>query len=868
MASQNVIQTSFNSGELSPNLFAHVDMEQYHSGAARMRNFFVDYRSGASNRAGTAFVIQTFSQLAVRLIPFQASILTPYVLEFGDNYMRPISLGAPVLAGTHLVTSVSLGSGTTITATGAGADVAIGDWIFVSGLEGTIELNGRYFIVSNVIGDNLTLSSTYGGPINSTNYTPYTIGGQINRVYKISSPYHANDLQLLKFVQITNTMYITHPSYPPQKLVFSGPTSWAFSAVSFGATIGTPSAPTVTTSSAGTATFSYEVTAVDSAGQESTPSSPGAVTSSVNIAATAGTITISWPAVGGAIGYNVYKAENGLDGVAVPAGAVYGFATSTSGTSVIDSNIVPDFTRTPQTVLNPFAGGNDPGCCCFFQQRLYYAGSNSLPQTFWASQPGFYDNFNLSDPIQADDSITGTLVSLQVNFIKAMVPMPGGLILLTSGGAWQLSSGAGGLASTATVTPINATATPQAYNGISDVPPIVINQDVLYVQYKNSIVRDLEYNIYANIYTGADVSVLSNHLFFGYQIMYWAYAEEPFKVIWCVRNDGQVLSFSYLKEQKLMGWAHHDTLGSFTSVATVTEPVGSGHMDATYFTVRRSIQGALWQFVERMDNRIFTYGAEDAWFVDCGSQSAIGPGPGDLTISASTGTATFTSNSSAFNPAIMVGWVIRAGGGIATITHVTSTTVAIAQITQAITAVVPDDPNNTPLPAPFGSWSLTQPATVFHGLDYLEGQTVSILADGNVQNQQVVTNGAITLQVAATKVTVGLAFTAQLQTMPLDLGDQKDTIQGKRKKLSALTVRLSQTRGLSYGQTFNNLTPIKEFSQGQVLGSTISLVTGDERVIMDPLWDVPGQICLQQDNPLPATVLGVIPEITVGDTVK
>jgi len=79
---------------------------------------------------------------------------------------------------------------------------------------------------------------------------------------------------------------------------------------------------------------------------------------------------------------------------------------------------------------------------------------------------------------------------------------------------------------------------------------------------------------------------------------------------------------------------------------------------------------------------------------------------------------------------------------------------------------------------------------------------------------------------------------------------------------------LSQTRGLSYGQTFNNLTPIKEFSQGQVLGSTISLVTGDERVIMDPLWDVPGQICLQQDNPLPATVLGVIPEITVGDTVK
>jgi hypothetical protein len=50
------------------------------------------------------------------------------------------------------------------------------------------------------------------------------------------------------------------------------------------------------------------------------------------------------------------------------------------------------------------------------------------------------------------------------------------------------------------------------------------------------------------------------------------------------------------------------------------------------------------------------------------------------------------------------------------------------------------------------------------------------------------------------------------------------------------------------------------------MGFSVKLVTADERIVMDPLWDVPGQICLQIDDPLPATILGVIPEVAIGDT--
>ncbi len=64
----SIIQTSFNSGEWAPSLNARVDLQKYHSGAALLRNFFVDYRGGATTRTGTKYILQTKSTSTVRLI--------------------------------------------------------------------------------------------------------------------------------------------------------------------------------------------------------------------------------------------------------------------------------------------------------------------------------------------------------------------------------------------------------------------------------------------------------------------------------------------------------------------------------------------------------------------------------------------------------------------------------------------------------------------------------------------------------------------------------------------------------------------------------------------------------------------------------
>jgi hypothetical protein len=856
--SENVIQTSFAAGELAPSIFARTDLQAYHAGLALCRNFFVDYRSGISTRCGTQFVIQALkSATAVRIIPFQFSVTSTYILEFGDKYIRFVSNGASVLEAPFNVTGITNANPAVVTV--PGNNFNNGDWVFITGVNGMTQINGRFYQIA-VLGSLVTLSDVNGNVINSLALPAYINGGTASRVYTIPSPYLAADLALLKYAQSASVMTLTHPNYVPMNLTLTAPTNWTLTPVPFGTMTVPPSTVSGSASTSGSANYSYVVTSVDGNGQESQASNAATVANAVNIGATAGTITISWSTVTGADHFNVYKAELSISSP-VPVGAAYGFVgtANSNAVSFVDSNITPDFSTTPPIKQLPFAAGNNPGTFAYFQQRATYGGSNANPLTFYMSQPGIFNDFDKSNPVQDDDAITATIVSSQVNAIKNFVPMPGGLIALTAKGAWLINGGSSAVPTSVAVTPANIQATPQAYNGASDVPPIVVNEDVIYVQAKGSIVRDLEYNIYANIYTGSDISILSNHLFFGFTITQWAWVEEPYKIIWAIRSDGKLLSLTYVKDQKIKGWAQHDTLGLFQSVASISE----GQNDVIYVVVKRFIGGRFVQMIERMANRLFIYGAEDAWAVDCGTQSALPTPNANLTATSSTGACTFTADQPVFS-AGTVGQVLRMGGGIATITAFITPTQVVGTLTQPISQTLPEDPTNTPVPATPGNWSIARQFTVFSNLDYLNGQVVSILADGSVLPQQVVTNGTVTLSVPASKVTVGLAFVAQAQTMYLDVGEP--TIQGKRKKINALSVRAKESRGLYVGRGFNTLVPVKEMNPAVFLGTPVPLVTGDERVIMDPLWDVPGQLCMQVSDPVPCTILGVIPEISVGDT--
>lgn len=846
--SKNVIQTSFAGGELSPTLFARVDLDKYHVGAARLLNFFVDYRGGASNRPGTEFVARTLGTNGVRLIPFQFSVIQNYVLEFGDFYMRVIKDGALVLEATKTLTAITQANPGIFTSAAHG--FSVGDQVYFN-VTGMTQIDNKEYFIANPTANTFQVRDWNGNLLNTSGFSAF-VSGTVARIYKVTSPYAAADLALLKFTQSADTMTICHPDYIPRDLTRTSDTNWTFTPVTLGSDIAAPVAlAAVVTGGAATTNYAYLVTAVSATGEESVASNIVTALNAIDIRVVAGSVNITWNAVPGAVSYNVYKALPAT-GNPVAAGALYGYMSSiTSGTSAIDANIVPDFTVGPPTHEDPLAG-NNPGTVTYEQQRKVYAGSDAQPETFWMSKPGQFNNFDVSSPVQPSDAITGTLVSRQVNQIKHMVSMPGGLVMLTSGGAWQVS-GTGGVLSPTTIQ-----ATPQAYNGAGDIQPLTINYEIIYVQQKGTIVRDLSYSFYTNIYTGADLSVLSNHLFTGYTLKEWCYAEEPFKIIWAVRSDGALLSLTYLKDQEIFGWARHESQGRFKSVTSIPE----GDEDAVYFVVERMIGDDLISFVERMHTRSMPYGPEDAFFVDCALTTDPFLVNLTLYIEAPTGDNVLYNVPGAGFTAGSVGGVFRAGGGIAEIITFIDGDNVRCRILRDVTDV---DEMSTPVrvwPQLPGTWSINGKVTTVGGLDHLEGEEVAILGDGSVFPPQIVTNGQVILPQACSKITVGLAYTAQLQTLYLDTGDP--TIQGKRKNINAMTARVDQSRGLKMGPTFEDLTEFKD-RDPTTFGLPIDLYTGDQRMIIGGGWTTEGQLCIQQDQPLPATILGVIPEVQVGD---
>lgn len=152
--------------------------------------------------------------------------------------------------------------------------------------------------------------------------------------------------------------------------------------------------------------------------------------------------------------------------------------------------------------------------------------------------------------------------------------------------------------------------------------------------------------------------------------------------------------------------------------------------------------------------------------------------------------------------------------------------------------------------------------TTISGLTWLEGKTVSILADGAVHPQRTVTGGAITLASAASLVQVGLPITADLQTLPLAFEGEAFG-QGRPKNINRVWLRVVRSSGVFAGPSFEKLTEFKQRTT-EPYGSPPGLKTDEIQVDVLPSWTYGGQICVRQSDPLPLTIASMTIEAAVG----
>jgi len=168
------------------------------------------------------------------------------------------------------------------------------------------------------------------------------------------------------------------------------------------------------------------------------------------------------------------------------------------------------------------------------------------------------------------------------------------------------------------------------------------------------------------------------------------------------------------------------------------------------------------------------------------------------------------------------------------------------------------------------SYSEETPATTFAGLDHLEGKTVAVIADGvalfngSEEGAPVVTGGTVYLPepgdeegIGYTNVHIGLPYTMEVETLALDVGGQE--IRDSKKRVGSVTLLVHQS---SAEFEAGHEARMRRYSRNA--WETTGLVTDTLEVHISPEYNKHGSVLIRMTEPLPLTILGIIPRAEVG----
>lgn len=261
---------AFSAGELSPDMYGRYDVDKYGTGCMILKNWVIMAEGGVYKLPGTPYIANTGNEARKsRLIPFKFSTIQPYVLEFGHQYMRVYKDGALVLEAEQVMVSASQDNPCNINKVGHG--LSTGDEIFAYDMAGMAQLSNRQFKVTVIDADNFTLDG-----IDSTYYGVFT-SGKFAKVYELETPYTEDELFELYYAQTADVMSLCHRSHNPLELTRTGHTSWTISEIQFIPSVDKPlGMSAANTVGSGAVEYLYKVTAVVE--QQSEESLPGYAT--------------------------------------------------------------------------------------------------------------------------------------------------------------------------------------------------------------------------------------------------------------------------------------------------------------------------------------------------------------------------------------------------------------------------------------------------------------------------------------------------------------------------------------------------------------------------------------------------------------
>lgn len=922
---------SFSGGEWDPQILSSTDLAKYKTACKVMRNFFAHVNGNASNRPGLQYICATAQSTTnqstvqnVRIIPFIFNTAQSYVCEFGNGYIRFIKNGALILSGGNPYSITSPYTSAQVMQLGYTQSA---DTIFLA------HPNAAPQMLQRISDTNWTLTPypyVFGPWLLDNTNTGYTLtatqfsvtGSQTIAVGKSvtlaatgagNAPFVSSHIGALwELFQYVPNQTVNNASSVPTAAISCGGT-WRL------ITNGTWTGDIwVEKSLDGGSTWLqlnyYNAVSnfnVNTFGTEDMSDNAPPFLVRVNGTISTGTIEIT-------LTCDPYIQTGMIQITSFQSSIqVYGVVKQTVG---INAGATTDWAEGAWSTYRGW-----PSTCEFSpDDRLCWANTPYQPITSYITKTGNYFNFNVSNPLVDSDSLNINLPSRQLNAINSLIPLRA-ILALTSGGEWSIESTQG---VTAPLTPSTVYQRVHGYEGSTQVRPLTIGIRALFVQALGKVVRDVGYELIYDSFTGANISLFSNHLFYFDNIIDMCYCQNPDSLVHLVMASGKMVTLTYLREQQVVTFAPQDTYGKFMSCCSIADTVNN--YNAAYFVVNR----ANGQFIEYMPKRILTQNIEDQFFVDCGG---VYDALGQRFQNANLDTFSFGPN---FAPDY---WTLSQSGTVSQTTAKTTTASNITNVENGKSSTLLTGTNpilyqrmdqaygytywqgrsvtfsvfcrcstaNTAYASIYdgvstyqstahtgdGTWQLLSVTAIINGAatglqaqcqvvsgsayfnnsyfnsgvsqitgaTWLNGQTVSILADGFVLSQTTVQSGVINWTGGANynKIAYGLPFTSQLQPTTPYIPMPNGTMQCHTINIGKGVIGVWNTASGMVGTDFDNMKAIPDLAIINYDPPAQPLFTGNVAVQLGSNAQPENSMCIQQTDPLPITVSNIVSELQI-----
>lgn len=681
---------------------------------------------------------------------------------------------------------------------------------------------------------------TNGSVVVSTGSTPY----------EVAHTYTASEIPDIQISQINDVIYLAHENHPPAKLTRLASNSWTLEDFQF---TGGPFLNDNVIYSGGTTTVLSSATITPS-GTNGTITLSSSANVFIPSTSTLGHVNTFWK-----IGGLVTDATTGLD--------VQGYVkiTAVTNPSTSTASVVKKLSGTSATTLWAQGAWSDilgwPSRVTFHQQRLCFARTTYQPQNVWASQNFIYENFAVNGGLD-DDALNLQLASSESNDIK-WIASGDSLICGTYGGEFVVKSGDG-----SPLTPSNTNVSKQTSWGSEAIPPKRIGNFFYYIQRFGKKLRELFFIWDLDSYKSLDKTILSPNISgtgTTDKIIDFAYQQNPDTVLWCVCTNGTLATLTREVDQEVQSWARQITDGVYESIATI--PSQDGPHDEVWVVVKRTINGSDVRYIERFYSQLVPTWQDKCRYLHSALEydayeATSSPTATSISLSATGGTSVVVTSSDTYFSSNDVGQRIRAvdSNGVTVgelkITGHTSGTIVVGDVKKVFDAQSYSD----------GLWGVS--VSSISGLSHLEGETVSVLADGGTDKpSKVVSNGSITLAYDYFVVLIGLPYTQRLKTLPKEAGSQRGTSQGKIQRINEVGFKVNRSfKGFLVGDSTANLRKIQFREPTTLMGTPESLYTGTiPNITFNGNYAYGSQVLIENSEPLPIELLSIIIALDTND---